>query len=126
MKDRYLFRGKRKLNGEWVEGSLIYGENDWAFIVPIGTEIEDYEHIRIRVITDSIGQFTGLTDKNGVKIFEGDIYKHPYSSEPEHFGFVVLFMGTSFVSANVFNQEESILNDYCIKCEIIGNIHENN
>lgn len=70
MSDRYLFRGKRKDNGEWVYGDRI--------TEPYGIVIQYYKdnkRIKAVVIPETIGQFTGLLDKNDVKIFEKDIIK---------------------------------------------------
>ena len=69
MEREILFRGKRIDNGEWVEGNYIFEDFDRVGIHQIGTIIQCF------VIPETVGQFTGLTDKNGVKIFEGDIVR---------------------------------------------------
>lgn len=73
-----LFRGKRTDNGEWVKGFyvcvldthyIMTGKFDSLTNGIINSEA-------YKVDPDTIGQFTGLTDENGVKIFEGDIVRY--------------------------------------------------
>lgn len=77
-----LFRGKRKDNGEWVEGFLLGGtfyfdDRKMVTIVPTDNvfcsrcEILSWEE----VYPETVGQFTGLLDWDGRKIFEGDIVR---------------------------------------------------
>lgn len=78
MQERYLFKAKRKDNGEWIQGNLITDETDdlKCFIGYImGTDEDGIPHDIdvVLVDPDTICQCTGLKDKNGKLIFENDI-----------------------------------------------------
>lgn len=67
-----LFRGKRVNNGEWVEGSYWYSRRSNTY----QHFVFDDEGVWVGVDPNTVGRFTGLTDRNGVKIFEGDIVRY--------------------------------------------------
>lgn len=129
MNREILFRGKRVDNGEWVEG--YYCPTPFSrfpckpSIYAVAT-IND--HWRgIEVIFETVGQFTGLTDKNNVKIFDGDIVtvENPNISDDEY-GIVKFDNdGAMFiVEFDTFTVDFGNNIDGN-RCEIIGNIFDN-
>ena len=115
-----LFRGKRKDNGEWDFGDLEHnGKNVPKWVN--GNEI----------VPESVGQFTGLTDKNGKKIFENDIIAddEEYSTfENTRKGIVKFYHGefTSFYGQDLLGRDcYDPLYSVCKERYVIGNIYDN-
>ena len=132
-----LFRGKRKTNNEWVYGNYCGAE----YLINEGIEHFIIEIPRngssAKVIPETVGQYTGLTDKNGTKIFEGDILKEVYevfvsAREKEkrtRIGYVE-YSACSLCNgyyAYFWNDKEKWRGNFAIHCgcEVIGNIHDN-
>lgn len=112
-----LFRGKRTDNGEWIEGYLYrISEKLNPFIMLKNATGESHE-----VDPETVGQYTGLTDKNGKKIFEGDIVTMPKYGGGR-IKSVVYFKGGKFA----VNGSNYSFKDICPKnMKVIGNIYDN-
>ena len=76
MNNRYIFRGKRKDNGEWIEGYYVCnGEHCYIFSGKLGIINKIFDWERYEVIPETVEQCSGVPEKNGKLIFEGDIVK---------------------------------------------------
>ena len=126
---KMLFRGKRIDNGEWVEGDGIHYPKSINYLGTCWIDgMGDIANDWIQVDPATVGQFTGLTDKNGVKIFEGDkLYCEARLDKAEMY---VVFEEGQFrmVLCDKFKEYETGRGYYDINCfqkTVIGNIHDN-
>lgn len=120
MNREILFRGKRIENGEWVYGSLVL----W-YDGSISIETGVYDAPMYAVDPATIGQYTGLTDKNGKRIFDGDLITIPGSKRQ---GLPAPVKWSNFDAR--FEVCRRGFNPICLDgdegiYEVIGNIHDN-
>ena len=129
-----LFRGKEVADGKWIEG--FYSAEEYN---PYSGEVEHIPRIQIigkcvslGVIPETVGQYTGLTDKNGVRIFEGDLVRYAerrLGGEDVSVAFPVTFDEGGFCAHHYFlnNWLRNGLggNTKLEDIEVIGNIHDN-
>lgn len=115
------FSGKRINNNEWVFGDLYHYDNclDGWLIYPKGIDRKS-----VRVIPETVGQYTGVKDVNGIEIYEDDLIE-----DIETLLVFKVVWNKDFCGWWCSNENKTIeksLNTVVKRCKIIGNIHENN
>lgn len=125
------FRGKRVDNGEWVQGFLIksrvvddgHCSCEWVYSIQVEhlNNGSYYKYMIYEIETPTVGQFTGLTDKNSVEIYEGDLVKDELTRAS-----IVEFRTGAFCIEGVTldNHLGYLWSNGYNNVEVVGNIHE--
>lgn len=124
-----LFRGKEIESRDWVYGWFeMYAFGYWPLkpsIIPSNdAKNGHYDHVQVDI--ETIGQYTGLNDKNGVKIFEGDILEVRYGNEIQYCAVKYDERTAQFVfdyGRRGVSKVEDLLSGVIFA--VIGNIHDN-
>ena len=112
MERQILFRGKRECDNLWEYGYVSWFNSQRGLRYFLNNNI---------AITETVGQFTGLFDKNGNKIFEGDIY----GMGEENITYIVVFRNSRFIGKQIGSSSYAGLEYWEKDIEVIGNIHDN-
>lgn len=133
MENRFLSRGKRIDNGEWVEGYLIVDEKDYSkyfigYVLGTNEDVTPHDLDAVQVDPSTICQCTGLKDKNGKLIWENDIIeckdgKHNFQTQIEWdaycAGFIFQDTETSAVGLDAITA-----NGLYSESKVVGNIFD--
>lgn len=133
-----LFRGKEIKTGKWVYGSYSFAPRRKGAFGQIISDLDKEKHYIVsktnyeywEVCPETVGEYTGLTDKNGKKVFEGDIFKtyfESYTHSWEEVGVVTEFCGAYGIESADGKHFRAFINEsvYTRSYEVIGNIHDN-
>ena len=121
------FRGKSKLNGNWHFGSYINFGDDWCQIIPTKGHDDGNPYNSIRVISETVGQYVGLKDGNGIDIFVGDILKLKWGEDYKLETVGNVFYKESLATYVIDDRKRDDIHLFHkhVSYEIVGNIYDN-